>query len=183
MVNHYLPKNLAEALRILCEHDCYIMAGGTDLMMQKHVSTSLAPNFDKDILYVSNLKELDYIKNDNEGNIHIGAATKYHEIENSELVRPIYRNVVREIASPNIRNMATLAGNIANASPAGDSLVPLVIDDALKGGDKVSLVGFGTLSINERAARKGRNPQTKKEMMIPAKKVVKFKAGADLANL
>ena len=55
--------------------------------------------------------------------------------------------------------------------------------EALKGGDKVSLVGFGTLSINERAARKGRNPQTKKEMMIPAKKVVKFKAGADLTNL
>lgn len=55
--------------------------------------------------------------------------------------------------------------------------------EALKGGDKVSLVGFGTLSVNERAARKGRNPQTKKEMMIPAKKVVKFKAGADLANL
>ena len=54
---------------------------------------------------------------------------------------------------------------------------------ALKAGDKVALVGFGTLSINERAARKGRNPQTKKEMMIPAKKVVKFKAGADLANL
>ena len=55
--------------------------------------------------------------------------------------------------------------------------------EALKSGDKVALVGFGTLSINERAARKGRNPQTKKEMMIPAKKVVKFKAGADLANL
>ena len=55
--------------------------------------------------------------------------------------------------------------------------------EALKGGDKVSLVGFGTLSVNERAARKGRNPQTKKVMMIPAKKVVKFKAGADLANL
>ena len=54
---------------------------------------------------------------------------------------------------------------------------------ALKAGDKVALVGFGTLSVNERAARKGRNPQTKKEMMIPAKKVVKFKAGADLTNL
>ena len=55
--------------------------------------------------------------------------------------------------------------------------------EALKAGDKVALVGFGTLSVNERAARKGRNPQTKKEMMIPAKKVVKFKAGADLTNL
>ena len=55
--------------------------------------------------------------------------------------------------------------------------------EALKAGDKVSLVGFGTLSVTKRAERKGRNPQTKKEMMIPAKNVVKFKAGADLASL
>lgn len=55
--------------------------------------------------------------------------------------------------------------------------------EALKAGDKVSLVGFGTLSVTKRAERKGRNPQTKKEMMIPAKNVVKFKAGADLTNL
>lgn len=53
--------------------------------------------------------------------------------------------------------------------------------EALKGGDKVSLVGFGTFSISKRAARKGRNPQTKKEMMIPAKNVVKFKAGSELS--
>lgn len=55
--------------------------------------------------------------------------------------------------------------------------------EALKAGDKVALVGFGTLSVTKRAERKGRNPQTKKEMMIPAKKVVKFKAGSDLTNL
>ncbi|MEG2070144.1 MAG: HU family DNA-binding protein [Bacteroidales bacterium] len=53
--------------------------------------------------------------------------------------------------------------------------------DALKEGDKVSLVGFGTFAVIKRAARKGRNPQTKKEMQIPAKKVVKFKAGAELS--
>lgn len=53
--------------------------------------------------------------------------------------------------------------------------------DALKTGEKVSLVGFGTFAVNKRAARKGRNPQTKKEMEIPAKNVVKFKPGADLA--
>lgn len=54
--------------------------------------------------------------------------------------------------------------------------------EALQKGDKVSLVGFGTFSVVKRAARKGRNPQTKKEMLIPAKNVVKFKAGADLSN-
>ena len=52
---------------------------------------------------------------------------------------------------------------------------------ALKKGDRVALVGFGTFSISKRAARKGRNPQTGKEIKIAAKKVVKFKAGADLA--
>lgn len=52
---------------------------------------------------------------------------------------------------------------------------------ALKKGDKVSLVGFGTFAVTKRAERKGRNPQTGKEMTIKAKKVVKFKAGSELA--
>jgi len=53
---------------------------------------------------------------------------------------------------------------------------------ALKDGDKVILVGFGTFSVNQRAARMGRNPQTGKEIKIAAKKVVKFKAGSELAT-
>lgn len=53
---------------------------------------------------------------------------------------------------------------------------------ALKKGDRVALVGFGTFGVTKRAARKGRNPQTGKEIKIAAKKVVKFKAGADLAK-
>lgn len=53
---------------------------------------------------------------------------------------------------------------------------------ALKKGDKIALVGFGTFSVSKRAARKGRNPQTGKEINIPAKNVVKFKAGSDLSN-
>ena len=50
----------------------------------------------------------------------------------------------------------------------------------LKKGDKVTLVGFGTFSVAKRAARTGRNPQTGKEIKIAAKKVAKFKAGAEL---
>jgi DNA-binding protein HU-beta len=53
---------------------------------------------------------------------------------------------------------------------------------ALKKGDRVALVGFGSFSVAKRAARKGRNPQTGKEIKIAAKKVVKFKAGAELAT-
>jgi DNA-binding protein HU-beta len=52
----------------------------------------------------------------------------------------------------------------------------------LKKGDRLSLVGFGSFSVAKRAARLGRNPQTGKEIKIAAKKVVKFKAGTELAT-
>lgn len=54
------------------------------------------------------------------------------------------------------------------------------IKAALVVGDKVQLVGFGTFSVNERPARQGINPATKAKINIPAKKVAKFKAGAEL---
>lgn len=55
-----------------------------------------------------------------------------------------------------------------------------IITDAMKAGGKVTLVGFGTFSVSERAAREGRNPQSGETISIPAKKVVKFKAGTKL---
>ena len=54
---------------------------------------------------------------------------------------------------------------------------------ALKKGDKVVLIGFGTLQVIKKDARMGINPATKQAIKIPAKKVVKFKAGAELAEL
>lgn len=56
------------------------------------------------------------------------------------------------------------------------------ISGALKDGDKVALVGFGTFAVSERGARTGINPLTKETIEIAAKKVVKFKAGAELAD-
>ncbi len=53
----------------------------------------------------------------------------------------------------------------------------------LKKGDKIQLVGFGTFEVRKRAARKGRNPQTKKEITIPASKVPVFKAGKALKDI
>ena len=52
--------------------------------------------------------------------------------------------------------------------------------ETLKKGEKITLIGYGTFSVNERTARQGRNPKTGKTIDIPAKKVVKFKAGAGL---
>lgn len=51
------------------------------------------------------------------------------------------------------------------------------ISSALMSGDKVSIIGFGTFDVRDRAARKGRNPQTGAEITIPAKKSIAFKAG------
>ncbi len=56
------------------------------------------------------------------------------------------------------------------------------VQDAIKSGESVTLVGFGTFSVGKRAARTGRNPQTGKEIQIPAKNVVKFKAGKGLSE-
>ena len=56
------------------------------------------------------------------------------------------------------------------------------VESSLKGGNRVSLVGFGSWSVSERCAREGRNPQTGATIKIAAKKVVKFKAGNDLAS-
>lgn len=69
----------------------------------------------------------------------------------------------------------------AQANEALDSFTKSVVT-TLKKGDKVTLVGFGTFSVTKRSARIGRNPQTGKEIKIPAKKVAKFKAGKEFSG-
>ena len=68
------------------------------------------------------------------------------------------------------------------AEAALDAFV-VSVEGALKNGEKVQLVGFGTFEVRERAARKGRNPQTKAEIKIPASKAPVFKAGKALKDL
>lgn len=67
------------------------------------------------------------------------------------------------------------------AKKALESFLTNVADD-LKKGERVSLVGFGSFSVSNRAARTGRNPQSGKEIKIAAKNVVRFKAGSDLSD-
>ena len=86
-------------------------------------------------------------------------------------------------------NKAELIGSIADKSglskaDAGKALDAFVssVTDALAGGDQISLVGFGSWSVDQRNARTGRNPRTGEEIQIAAKKVVKFKPGAGLSD-
>ncbi len=78
--------------------------------------------------------------------------------------------------------MAEKAGiSKAAAKSALDGFVEATTKTLKKGG-RVSLIGFGSFSVSKRNARTGRNPQTGAEIKIPAKNVVKFKAGADLSK-
>lgn len=129
MVEGYSPNNLQEALKILNEKDMIIYAGGTDLMVKNKNSTSLLPGFTKDLLYVGNLKELKEIKSD-DNKIEIGAVCTLSFLLRIESVPEILKKAMRSIASPAIRNMGTIGGNICNASPAGDTLPILYALDA-----------------------------------------------------
>ncbi len=86
-------------------------------------------------------------------------------------------------------NKAELISSIAEKSgltkaDAGKALDALLesVTEGLTGGDRIALVGFGSWTVEERKARTGRNPRTGEEIQIPAKKVVKFKAGAGLTD-
>ena len=81
-----------------------------------------------------------------------------------------------------IEKIAADAGITKAQAKAALDATTSALKDALVAGDKIQLVGFGTFSVNERPAREGINPATKEKIQIAAKKVAKFKAGAELAD-
>ncbi|WP_346728179.1 HU family DNA-binding protein [Marinifilum caeruleilacunae] len=85
-----------------------------------------------------------------------------------------YRNMNKQELVSAIAEKAELTK--ADSENAVNAMVE-AIKEALAKGESTQLIGFGTFSVSERAARTGRNPQTGKEIQIAAKKVVKFKAG------
>ena len=98
------------------------------MVAKKNVAGSL-PKFDKDVCYISHIDELKGIYKDEKG-VHIKSVTTMDKVENSPLVPSLLKKAVSEVASSNVRHFAPLVGNIANASPAGDTIVVDVILDA-----------------------------------------------------
>ncbi len=81
-----------------------------------------------------------------------------------------------------VEKMAASAGISKNAAERALNGFMEAVTEALKQGDKVTLIGFGTFSVAQRKARQGRNPQTGEVIEIPAKKIVKFKPGSRLSE-
>lgn len=130
MVKQIIPANYREALSLLNEEPYQIIAGGTDLMIQKRNTAGLPPKFEKNLLFLFNLKELKVVIKE-PSQIRIGSMTSLEDLLDHPDTPPLLKQVIAEMASPAVRNVATLSGNIGNASPAGDSLVALYLLDAM----------------------------------------------------
>lgn len=123
-------KNINEALELKAKYNPIIFAGGTDLMVEHLRGSNLIAKFDRPVLFINYLDELKGIKED-ENNIIIGALTTFDEIIKSPLTPQVLKESASGIAGPPIRNIATIGGNICNASPSADSLPSLYAMDSI----------------------------------------------------
>ncbi len=126
---YHRPQSIGELTALLQnESDCALINGGTDIMVQMNVQRRQFPV----LIDLGGIADLDGITI-SEAGLGIGANVTYTGLLNSEAVRvnfPCLVTLVQQIASQQIRNFATLAGNIANASPIGDTLPLLLVLDA-----------------------------------------------------
>lgn len=130
MVKSFIPMTLDECLKVLNENEVRIVAGGTDMLIQNRSHTSMPIGFKSDVVYISNIEELKRIYQDEEF-VYIGSVSSLEKVMESDFVPQLLKDTILEMASPAIRHTATLAGNIGNASPAGDSLVPMYLLDTI----------------------------------------------------
>lgn len=129
MVDGIRPKNLEEALRIRQESGAIPFAGGTDLMVRYKNWAGTLPQFPKSVLFLSHLEELKKIEVEAK-RIRYGAGVSLTRIYEHPETPQILAQAVRGIAAPALRNAGTMAGNLVNASPAGDSICALYALDA-----------------------------------------------------
>lgn len=126
----YMPETLAQALEIKSRVDAIVLAGGSDLMVSHKRTIGLTPVFDRPVMIIRNLPELRKIRVNEKGECCIGAACTSAEIAASTLVPWHVRQAANRMGAIGLRNSATIGGNIANASPKGDTPGPLYLLDA-----------------------------------------------------
>jgi len=120
---YFAPRNIRELKKILKKNiNAVLLSGGTDLSLRV---TKERKNINS-IIYMNSVKGLNYIKNNNKY-IDIGASTPLIDLENYiKTYYPDFTKILKRYGSPQIRNVGTVAGNIATASPIGDCL-PLLL--------------------------------------------------------
>ena len=129
-VSCYIPETLNEALQIMSKVDCIPLAGGSDLMVSHKRTVGVKPSFDKPVIIIRNLPELKGIYLNDKGECCIGAGCTSAEIASNLLCPWHLRQAASRMGAIGLRNSATIAGNICNASPKGDTPGPLYLLDA-----------------------------------------------------
>ncbi|MBS7620270.1 xanthine dehydrogenase family protein subunit M [Candidatus Bathyarchaeota archaeon] len=144
---YHSPESLEETVKLLEKYgsEASILAGGTDLLvnMKKRITEP------KHLVNIKKIAELNGIVETPEG-VRIGATTKLRSIEKSEMVRerlPVLYEAVRLMGSIQVRNMATIGGNLCNASPAADSAIALLALDAKT--DIIGQSGLRSIFLSE----------------------------------
>lgn len=122
------PANLPQLLRYLSSPGGHIISGGTDLIPKLRSGSVKVST----VIDISRVEELRFIREENEW-IHIGARTTYADVLSSPILAryaPVLVEATHLVASPMARARGTIGGNIGNASPAGDSIPPLLVLEA-----------------------------------------------------
>lgn len=130
--SYLVPKTLNEAVSMHASHrgGAKFIAGGTDVLV-KIKERKLAPDYLISLRHIAG-PERPFV-NPETGELHIGAFMTHRSIERSNLVRhkyPILHDAVKNIGSVQIRNVATIGGNLVNAVPSADGAIPLIALDA-----------------------------------------------------
>ena len=131
------PDSIKETISILSQYGgkAKILNGGTDLIVEIR-DKIIQPEYVVDIKAIPQLNKITYSEQDG---LHIGATVTLNEISNSKVVQrnyPILAEACKTVGSYQVRNRATLVGNISNASPAADTAPPLLVLEA-----KVDIIG------------------------------------------
>ena len=162
--DYHAPTSLEAAMELLSIYggEAKLLAGGTDLFV-KMKQRLVEP---RHIINLKNIEALTVLKEGEHG-VNIGAATSLRSIERSELIRkklPLLHEAVRSIGSVQIRNMATIGGNLCNASPAADCAIALL---ALDGKARIlGPEGARTVPMEEFFAGPGQTVLKEDEMLV-----------------
>ncbi len=129
MKTAYHPTTLSEALEILASRRVKPIAGGTDLMVKHRREGGISPEFDTPLLFLYQLPELQTISVEN-NTLILGSGVLLSRLTDHKQVPNLLRETVQQMAAVTTRNVATIGGNICNASPAADVLPFLYLSNA-----------------------------------------------------
>lgn len=172
---YHSPTTLTEAVALLAEEGRTVIAGGTDLLVNPRYMVGV-----REVMDIRKLG-LDYITEENDW-LHIGAGTTMHSVAKQPKIQALAHGILARGAavcgSPNIRNMATLAGNVASALPSADTPPSLLALDAqvvLVGMQGERIVPLDSFYIGP--ARSVRERELIRELRIPLDNVDTIKGG------